>query len=93
METQHPEVRNVAAGRNVHRTMGFSRDEETPMTAPKSRAPKKRAPKKKDRPKTERPPVTARTPKSGVGQEPSDTERATQHGDRDFDPNVNQRPR
>jgi hypothetical protein len=50
---------------------------------------------KKDRPKTERPPETARTPKGGSdqGNEPSDTERATQRGDRDFDPNVNQRPR
>ena len=48
---------------------------------------------KKDRPKTERPPVTARRPKGGGGHEPSDTERATRRGDRDFDPNVNQRPR
>lgn len=53
---------------------------------------KKREPKKEG-PKTERPPVTARTPKGGEGREPSDTERATQRGDRDFDPNVNQRPR
>lgn len=48
---------------------------------------------KKDRPKAERPPETARTPKGGEGHEPSDTERATQRSDRDFDPNVNQRPR
>jgi hypothetical protein len=48
---------------------------------------------KKDRPKTERPPAAARTPKGGEGQEPGDIERATQRGDRDFDPNVNQRPR
>lgn len=48
---------------------------------------------KTDRPKTERPPETARTPKGGEGHEPSDTERAAQRSDRDFDPNVNQRPR
>ena len=48
---------------------------------------------KEDRPKTERPPATARTPKGEGGREPSDTERATQRSDRDFDPNVNQRPR
>ena len=57
--------------------------------------------KKKDRPKpdrarTEQPPVTARTPKGaqeGEGREPGDIERATHRGERDFDPNVNQRPR
>jgi len=48
---------------------------------------------RKQLPKTERPPVTARKPKGGEGHEPSDTERATERGDRDFDPNVNQRPR
>ncbi len=52
---------------------------------------KKRQPET-DRPKTERPPETARTPKGGRGDEPGDIERA-QHSDRDFDPNVNQRPR
>jgi hypothetical protein len=48
---------------------------------------------KKDRSKTERPPAGARNPKGGEGQEPGDVERATQRGDRDFDPNLNQRPR
>ena len=48
---------------------------------------------KKDRPKTERPPATSRTSKSGESQDPGDIERATQRGERDFDPNVNQRPR
>jgi len=57
-------------------------DRQTPGPEPKKRHPK-----------TERPPVTARTPKGGEGHEPSDTERATERGERDFDPNVNQRPR
>jgi hypothetical protein len=48
---------------------------------------------KKDRPKTERPPATARTPKGDEGHAASDVERAPDHGDRKFDPNVNQRPR
>lgn len=48
---------------------------------------------KKDRPKTERPPVTARRPKGGEGHEAGDVERATDRGDRNFNPNVNQRPR
>ena len=56
------------------------------------RKTQKREPKK-DRPKTERPPETARTPKGGASQGPGDIERATQRSDRDFDPNVNQRPR
>ena len=54
--------------------------------------PKTREPKK-DRPKTDRPPATARTPKGNEEQDPGDVERATQRGERDFDPNVNQRPR
>ena len=48
---------------------------------------------KKDRPKTERPPETASKPKGGDGQQPSDIERAMERGGREFDPNVNQRPR
>ena len=48
---------------------------------------------KKDRPRTEPPPETARKPKGGEGQQPSEIERATGRGSRDFDPNVNQRPR
>jgi hypothetical protein len=47
----------------------------------------------KDGPKTERPPATARQPKDGEDREAGDVERATQRGDEDFDPNVNQRPR
>jgi hypothetical protein len=54
--------------------------------------PKTRKPKK-DRPKTERPPATARTPKGNEGQDAGNIERATQRGERYFDPNVNQRPR
>jgi hypothetical protein len=52
-------------------------------------------PKPKDRPKTERPPETARTPKSDDLRNATDEgrERATEQGGRDFDPNVNQRPR
>jgi hypothetical protein len=52
--------------------------------------PKTREPKK-DQPKTERPTETARTPKGG--QDAGDIERGTQRGEREFDPNVNQRPR
>ena len=49
---------------------------------------------RKRRPKTERPPATARTPKGGEElQDTGDVERATQRGEQDFDPNVNQRPR
>jgi hypothetical protein len=54
--------------------------------------PKTREPKK-DRPKTERPPATTRTPKDNEGQGPGDVERTTGRDERDFDPNVNQRPR
>ena len=54
--------------------------------------PKRREPKR-DRPKTERPPATARTPKSDERQDAGDVERASQRGERGFDPNVNQRPR
>jgi hypothetical protein len=75
--------------RNVPPAKRFSDDEETTTM---DRKTQRREPKK-DRPKTERPPETARTPKGGEGHEPSDTERATQRSERDFDPNVNQRPR
>jgi hypothetical protein len=54
--------------------------------------PKTREPRK-DRPKTERPPATVRTPMRNEGQDVGDVERATQRGEREFDPNVNQRPR
>ena len=47
----------------------------------------------KGRPKTERPPAAARRPKGDENQDTGDVERATQRGERDFDPNVNQRPR
>ena len=53
--------------------------------------PETREPKK-DRSKTERPPAT-RSPKGGEGEDVGDVERATKRGERDFDPNVNQRPR
>ena len=75
--------------RNVRVAMRFSNDKEATTMDRKTQG---REPKK-DQPKSERPPETARTPKGGQGHEPSDTERATQRGDRDFDPNVNQRPR
>lgn len=49
----------------------------------------------KGRPKTARPPNTARKPKetSRDDRSPGDIERATERSERDFDPNVNQRPR
>jgi hypothetical protein len=50
--------------------------------------PKTREPKK-DR----QPPATARTRKDNERQDAGDIERATERGERDFDPNVNQRPR
>lgn len=52
-------------------------------------------PKPKERPKTERPPETARNPKSGSERSTGDEgrERPTEQGGRDFNPNVNQRPR
>ena len=87
MENQHRGGRDVAGQRNAHATTRFSSQEEIAIMDRKAREPKK------DRPKTERPPETARKPKGGEGQAPSDIERATQRGERDFDPNVNQRPR
>lgn len=52
-------------------------------------------PNPKDRPKTERPPETARTPKGDNSWAKTDAgrERATEQGERGFNPNVNQRPR
>ena len=76
-------------GRNVGAARRFSKGQEATTMDRKTQGREA----KKDRPKTERPPVTARRPKGGGGHEPSDTERATRRGDRDFDPNVNQRPR
>jgi hypothetical protein len=64
-----------------------SHGKEAASMDPKSREPKK------DRPKTHRPPATARTPKGDESQDVGDVERATQRDERDFDPNVNQRPR
>jgi hypothetical protein len=51
--------------------------------------------KAKEGPKTERPPLTARTPKGDASRRSPDegSERAAERGDKDFDPNVNQRPR
>ena len=72
---------------NVRAAKRFSTDEEAATMDPKTREPKK------DRPKTERPPATIRTPKGNERQGPGDVERATQRGEREFDPNVNQRPR
>lgn len=57
------------------------------MTDPKTRDTKKQ------RPRTERPPAAARRPKGDESQDSGDVERATQRGEREFDPNVNQRPR
>jgi hypothetical protein len=73
--------------RNVGGTSRFSQDEEAAIMDPKTREPRN------DRPKTERPPATTRTPKGGESEDVGDVERATQRGERDFDPNVNQRPR
>jgi hypothetical protein len=77
----------LQARRNVRAAKRFLREEEAATMDPKTRE------LKKDRPKTERPPATARTPKGNEGQDPGDVERATERGERDFDPNVNQRPR
>jgi hypothetical protein len=72
---------------NVRATRRFSQHEEAATMDPRTRE------SKKDRPKTERPPAAARTPKGGEDQDTGDVERATRRGERDFDPNVNQRPR
>jgi hypothetical protein len=55
---------------------------------------KRRGGQTKNHPKSERPPVTARTPTGDKGRTSTDesNERASQPGERDFDPNVNQRP-
>lgn len=76
----------LQARRNVRAARRFSRDEEAATMDPKTREPKK------GRPKAEQPP-TVRTPKDGESQDVGDVERATQRGEREFDPNVNQRPR
>jgi hypothetical protein len=82
----------VAAHRNtppVKRFSDFEGREEAAMTDRKARGTGK------DRPKTERPPVTARKPKetNRDDRKAGDMERATERSERDFDPNVNQRPR
>lgn len=77
----------LQARRNVRIARRFSQGEEATAMDPKTRD------SKKGRPKTERPPATARTPKGGESQDEGDIERATQRDERDFDPNVNQRPR
>jgi hypothetical protein len=79
----------LPARRNVGVASRFSQDEEAKIMDPKTRDHESR----KGRPKTERPPATARTPKGGERGDAGDVERATQRGERDFDPNVNQRPR
>jgi hypothetical protein len=69
-------------------TRRFSQHEEAAIMDPKTRDHES----KKRRPKTERPPATVRTPKGDQRQDPGDIERATERGEREFDPNVNQRP-
>ncbi len=51
-------------------------------------------PKTKDHPKSERPPAPARTTKDSDrgGSTDEGGDRASQRGEREFDPNVNQRP-
>ena len=76
----------LQARRNVRAARRFSRDEEAATMDPKTREPRK------EWPKTEQPPA-ARLPKGGESEDVGDVERATRRGERDFDPNVNQRPR
>lgn len=47
----------------------------------------------KRRPTTRQPPASTRQPKDRGDDSLDDVERATPQGERDFDPNVNQRPR
>jgi hypothetical protein len=75
----------LQARRNARTAKRFSQDEEAATMDPKTHDPKK------DRP--QRPPTTVRTPKGGESEDVGDVERATPRGERDFDPNVNQRPR
>jgi hypothetical protein len=89
MKIQHPRGRDVAGARNVGPANRFLLDEEAATMDPKTRDHESR----KRRPKTERPPATTRTPKGDERQDPGDVERATERGEREFDPNVNQRPR
>lgn len=77
----------LQARRNVRIARRFSQGEEAATMDPKTRE------SKKGRPRTERPPATVRTPKGGESQDAGDIERAIERGERDFDPNVNQRPR
>lgn len=56
------------------------------MTDPKTR----NRPKEKDRPKSGQP--TADKPEAHISSTDEGAERATGRADRDFDPNVNQRP-
>jgi hypothetical protein len=79
----------LQARRNVRTAKRFSQSEEAATMDPKTHDHKN----KKDRPKAERPPATARTLKGDESQDAGDIERATQRGEEDFDPNVNQRPR
>jgi hypothetical protein len=87
MENQHRGERDVAPRSQRSRREAVSDHEEIAVMDRKTHGPRK------DRPKTERPPETASKPKGGEGQQPSDIERATERDSRDFDPNVNQRPR
>jgi hypothetical protein len=77
----------LQARRNVRIARRFSQGEEATTMDPKTRE------SRKGRPKTERSPATVRTPKDGESQDAGDIERATQRDERDFDSNVNQRPR
>jgi hypothetical protein len=77
-----PAPLRVVRGRRLHMT-DKKKDHDRSQSKPK------------DRPRTERAPETARTPKSDDQRSSTDErrERPTEHGDRSFDPNVNQRPR
>jgi hypothetical protein len=79
----------LQARRNVGAVRRFSQGKEAAAMDPKTRDHET----KKRRPKIEWPPATVGTPKGDEGEDVGHIERATQRGERDFDPNVNQRPR
>jgi len=89
MEIQHRQGPGVAERRNGRAARRFSLGEEAATMDPKTRGHEP----KNDRPKTGRPPDATRAPKGSEGEDTGDVERATQRGEQDFDPNVNQRPR
>jgi hypothetical protein len=92
MKNQQRDDPRVAAHRNDLTENRFSGSEGRKEDAMMDR---KVRDARKDGPKTEPTPVTARKPKedSRDDRNPGDIERGTERSGRDFDPNVNQRPR